>query len=168
LHDRDVRVLVVDPQTTRELRRSVLRPLAGPDDPLPGDDRTDAVHFAALAMADADDVTVRSTCFVFPDPWPPAPNEPAWHLRQMATDPEHRGQGAGAAVMRAVIAYVAREGGGILWCHAREAAFGFYERHGFRPDGDVHPSGEPAIAHQYMWRTVAGGAATQASGSLPP
>ena len=147
-----VRVEIVDADRARELRRSVLRPGAGPGDALPGDGIADASHFAA-----SDDLgTVLSTCFVYPDPWPyPEAGEPdrnGWHLRQMATDPGHRGRGAGSAVLEHVIAFVAEQGGGILWCHARVPAIAFYERHGFVGVGDVHPAGEPPIAHRYLYR----------------
>jgi GNAT superfamily N-acetyltransferase len=150
-----VRVEIVGPDRARMLRRTVLRPFDPPDAALPGDGIADAVHFAALD----DDGGVVSTCFVYPDEWPfpdqvPAPvtsGPPGWHLRQMATDPAHRGQGAGSAVLEAVIAYVT-ERAGMLWCHARVPAMPFYERHGFRAVGEVHPSGEPPIPHRYMYR----------------
>ena len=84
-----IAVEVVDPARTRELRRSVLRPHVPPDAPLPGDDLSDAIHLGAVV-----DGAVLSTCFVFAEacPWRPA-DGPAWHLRQMATAPEARGQG---------------------------------------------------------------------------
>jgi GNAT superfamily N-acetyltransferase len=148
-----MRVEIVDADRARELRRAVLRPFDPPDAPLPGDGIADAVHFAALD----EDGSVLSTCFVYPDDWPfPSPEQlvaTGWHLRQMATDPAHRGQGAGSAVLRAVIGYV-DERSGMLWCHARVPAIPFYERHGFRAVGDVHPSGEPPIPHRYMYRSA--------------
>jgi GNAT superfamily N-acetyltransferase len=131
----------------------VLRPWDPPDSVLPGDGIADAVHFAALD----DDGSVLSTCFVYPDDWPfptSTPEQiigPGWHLRQMATDSAYRGQGAGSAVLQAVIAYVT-ERDGMLWCHARVPAIRFYERHGLRAVGDVHPSGQPPIPHRYMYR----------------
>jgi GNAT superfamily N-acetyltransferase len=147
-----MRVQIVRPDRARALRRTVLRPWDPPGSVLPGDGIADAVHFAALD----DDGSVLSTCFVYPDDWPfPLPEQaaPGWHLRQMATDPAHRGQGAGSAVLRAVIGYVT-ERDGMLWCHARVPAIPFYERHGFRAIGDVHPSGQPPIPHRYMYRAV--------------
>ena len=141
---------IVDADRARELRRAVLRPAAGPYVALPGDGIDDAVHFAALG----DDGAVVSTCFIYPDPWPyPEPGAAkgaGWHLRQMATDPARRGQGAGSAVVEKVIDYV--RGGGTLWCHARVPAIPFYERHGFVAVGDVHPAGDPPIPHRYMYR----------------
>lgn len=150
-----MRVEIVAPDRARALRRTVLRPSDPPAAPLPGDGIADAVHFAALN----DDGGVLSTCFVYPDDWPfPAllatrrAETNGWHLRQMATDPAHRGQGAGSAVLDAVIDYVTAQAG-MLWCHARVPAIKFYERHGFAAVGPVHPSGEPPIPHRYMYRS---------------
>ena len=135
---------------TRELRRSVLRPLLSGDDRLPGDDRVDAVHFAAWD----DDGQVVSTCLILPDPCPWLPGVlPAWALRQMATDPVRRGTGAGAAVLSAVLAHLAA-GGGVLWCLAREPAVPFYARHGFSPEGQVFLDEELSIPHLRMWREL--------------
>ena len=50
----------------------------------------------------------------------------------MATDPAVRGTGAGRALVAEVLARVAGLGGDLVWCDARAAAVGFYERMGFR------------------------------------
>jgi GNAT superfamily N-acetyltransferase len=93
-----MRVEVVDPERTRQLRRAVLHPNLAPDDPLPGVELADAVHIAALD----DDGTVLGTCFIFPAPCPWRPNDrPSWRLRQMATKPSRRGSGLGAAMLQA-------------------------------------------------------------------
>ena len=143
---------IVEADRARALRRAVLRPAAGPDDALPGDGVDGAVHFAALDG----DGAVLSTCFVYPDPWPfpefQAATGTGWHLRQMATDPDRRGLGAGSAVVERVIIYVQEQGGGTLWCHARVPAIRFYERHGLIPVGEVHPAGDPPIPHRHMYR----------------
>jgi GNAT superfamily N-acetyltransferase len=125
----------------------------------PGDDDRGLVHFAALDDAG----TVVSTCYIYPDPCPWQPTEPtepaapaAWHLRQMATADGHRGQGAGAAVLDAVIAHITGEGGGILWCNARERAVPFYRRGGFIGEGAIFTDERHQIPHLKMWRTVAG------------
>ncbi len=143
---------MVNPARTRELRRRVLRPHLPPGMPLPGDERTDAVHFAALD----DDTVVLSTCYVYPEacPWRPE-DRPAWHLRQMATLEERRGEGAGRAVLSTVVAFVAEQGGGTLWCNAREGAIGFYERAGFRGEGEIFTDDVHTIPHLRMWRPVA-------------
>ena len=98
--------------------------------------------------------------------WPPAPRDgrlvgvvrfsPApcpwrearapWQLRGMATDPAVRGTGAGRALVAEGLARVAALGGDLVWCDARLAAVGFYERMGFtvvteqfdKPEGGPH------------------------------
>jgi GNAT superfamily N-acetyltransferase len=154
-----MRVEVVDQERTRELRRSVLRPELTAGDPLPGDELSGGVHLAAVDEAGS----VLCTCFVYPDPPPwlsgrgevvPDAGE-AWHLRQMATDPAHRGQGVGGEVLEAAIAHVRAAGARLLWCNARVRAAGFYSRHGFAVHGAqyVDERGEP---HLRMWRELSG------------
>ena len=138
----------IDARLTRELRRSVLRPLLGLHDRLPGDEYPDALHYAAW---DADGA-VRSACLIAPAVCPWRPDlAPSWVLRQMATWPQWRGTGAGAAVLCAVVADL---GAGVLWCQAREPAVGFYLRHGFEAEGQVFLDDELGIAHLRMWRHV--------------
>lgn len=138
----------VEPATTRELRRSVLRPEFGPDDALPGDELCGAVHVAAV-----EDDVVLGTCFVYPEPcpWLPAVGD-AWRLRQMATDPRHRGRGVGAAVLAGAIDVVRARGASLIWCHARESAAPFYARHGFRVHGERFV--EHGLPHRRMWREL--------------
>ena len=49
----------------------------------------------------------------------------------MATDAAVRGSGAGRALVVEGLARVAARGGDLVWCDARVAAAGFYERMGF-------------------------------------
>lgn len=144
---------VVAEAMTRELRRRVLRPHLGPDDPLPGDEVPDAVHVAVLA----EDGMPLSTCFLYAEACPWHPAHAGWHLRQMATDERHRGEGHGARVVDFAAGYVAGQGGEILWCNARATAAGFYERYGFRTHGDVFTDERHTIPHYRMWRSVAPG-----------
>jgi GNAT superfamily N-acetyltransferase len=142
---------VVDPELTRELRRSVLRPQLAPGAPLPGDERTDPVHFAVL-----DQGVAVSTCWVAPEPCPWRPtDQPGWQLRQMATTPEHRGQGLASLVVAAVLDYCIVQGGRIIWCNARERAVPMYGRCGFRTEGAIFTDAEHPIPHQRMWRPLA-------------
>jgi GNAT superfamily N-acetyltransferase len=145
-----INVEVVDETRTRELRRSVLRPHLPVGAPLPGDDLTDGVHFGAVD----DDGTVACTCFVYPDPCPWRPDATAWHLRQMATQPDRRGEGLGAAVVEAAAAHAIAAGATILWCNARATAAGFYARLGFAAHGDVFTDERHVIPHFRMAREL--------------
>lgn len=142
---------VVDEAATRQLRRSVLRPSLPPDTPLPGDELADGVHFGAVD----DDARVVGTCFVYPDPCPWLPHiRGAWHLRQMATAPQRRGQGVGAAVLAAAVDFVAAQGAPLIWCNARESAVPFYARHGFSGHGELFTDERHPIPHLHMWREL--------------
>jgi GNAT superfamily N-acetyltransferase len=63
----------------------------------------------------------------------------------MGTLPEVRGLGAGAALIASASDEVLRRGKTVLWCDAREVAFGFYERLGFDFMNEVYelPDVEP-------------------------
>jgi len=142
-----MRIATIDEALSRELRRAELRPELEPGDPLPGDDLPAAVHFGVLD----DDGVVLSTCFVYLDPCPWRPgDQPAWHLRQMATRAAYRGQGLGAAVLGAALEYVTAEQAVLLWCNARERALAFYSRYGFQPYGEIFTDERHPIPHQRM------------------
>jgi predicted GNAT family N-acyltransferase len=143
----------VDPALTRALRRRILRPELPLDAALPGDDIPNAWHVAAWL-----DDSVASTCFIYPDPCPWRPEVEAassWHLRQMATAEHARGQGAGQAVIDAVIEYLDTHQAKLVWCNARETAVEFYRRCGFRGEGELFTDDRHSIPHLRMWRLVA-------------
>ena len=74
-----------------------------------------------------------------------------WQLRGMATDPAVRGTGAGRALVAEGLARVAARGGDLVWCDARLAAVGFYERMGFAVVTQEYdkPEGRPAPGHDH-------------------
>jgi GNAT superfamily N-acetyltransferase len=60
-----------------------------------------------------------------------------WRVRGMATEPAARGQGAGGAVLDALVARAISAGAVRVWCNARIPAVSLYERAGFRPTSDA-------------------------------
>jgi GNAT superfamily N-acetyltransferase len=54
-----------------------------------------------------------------------------WRVRGMATEPEHRGRGAGARVLQALVAHAFAEGAAVVWANVRTPARSLYERAGF-------------------------------------
>jgi ribosomal protein S18 acetylase RimI-like enzyme len=54
----------------------------------------------------------------------------------MATDPRHRGQGAGAQILDALVEHAREHGATRIWCNARTPAIGLYERAGFKRESD--------------------------------
>ncbi|MEO6886444.1 MAG: GNAT family N-acetyltransferase [Jatrophihabitantaceae bacterium] len=144
---------IVDPALTRELRRSVLRPDVPIGATLPGDDLPHALHFGATTA----DGAVVSTCFVYPEPCPWLPERVAsWHLRQMATDPAHRGRRYAGDVVEAAVAHLRTLDAGLLWCNAREQAVPFYARHGFLGEGAIFTDERHTIPHLRMWLELTG------------
>jgi len=127
---------VVTAADTAALRREVLR--GGRPVALPGDDDPTAVHVAAF---EGDRLV--ATGNVRPEPAPWAPGTDAWRLRGMATAPDRRGAGLGAAVLDALVTHCREHGGGKLWCNARTPAQRFYERAGFVAVGE--PWEDPEI-----------------------
>ena len=111
---------------TYPLRGAVLRP--GRPVEMAGDDEFGTFHLAAFTPAGQVVGVVRF--HPAPCAWRPDARAP-WQLRGMATDPVVRGTGAGRALVREGLARVAARGGDLVWCDARIAAAGFYERMGF-------------------------------------
>jgi predicted GNAT family N-acyltransferase len=131
----------------RDLRFKVLWPhKPGPEQcVLDIDDLHQTRHFAAL---EGDRIVAIAT--VFPEASPRLKQHRQFRLRAMASDPDYRGSGAAAQVVRSVLQYVKQEGGEVLWCDARLKAVGFYERLGFRAEDDVYVI--PIIGeHKFMW-----------------
>jgi predicted GNAT family N-acyltransferase len=112
---------------TYPLRGAVLRP--GRPVEIPGDD--DPATFHLVARTAGGQVVGVVRFHPNPCPWRPEARS-AWQLRGMATDPAVRGSGAGRALVREGLRRVAALGGDLVWCDARAAAAGFYERMGFR------------------------------------
>lgn len=107
---------------TRRLRQAVLRPnmtldqLAAHEAP------------AAYGVGIYEDAELISVGFVAPDG-----NElGSWRVRGMATAPDRRRLGAGAAVLDALLQHALARGATRVWCNARVSARSLYERAGFR------------------------------------
>ncbi|MEV0599630.1 GNAT family N-acetyltransferase [Streptomyces sp. NPDC050315] len=134
-----------------DLRRSVLRPGLPADAAVYPEDADPGVfHMAAY-----DGDTLAACATFFPDPVPGEEAVPAYRFRGMASSPEARGRGFGAAVLRAGIQEAARRGAELVWCNGRVSARGFYERMGFTTDGatfEIVPSG---AHHRFVFKISA-------------
>jgi predicted GNAT family N-acyltransferase len=75
---------------------------------------------------------------------PPGPAR----IGRMAVDPDGRGQGVGAAVLRLLERTAIRRGNREIVLHAQAAATGFYDRAGYLADGERFT--EAGIEHQVM------------------
>jgi GNAT superfamily N-acetyltransferase len=115
----------------RSLRHSVLRPFEPPEKIVYfGDEAPDTLHAGAFVGGSL--VGIASVCR---EPMPGSQNGAEWRLRGMATVPALRGQGLGRALLEACFAHIREHGGQLLWCNARVAAMGFYDRMGFVAQG---------------------------------
>ena len=114
------------------MRHTVLRPHQKPEELIfRGDDATEGLHVGAF-----EDGKLVGIASVAREPFPGEPQLDAWRLRGMATLPEARRKGYGAALVRALIAHVAAHGGNLIWCHGRTSALPFYRALGFREHGE--------------------------------
>jgi GNAT superfamily N-acetyltransferase len=139
---------------TRPLRSQVLRPGVPPEQLVyHGDDSAESFHAGAFT-----DGKLASIASVYREPMPGStPGDPrhdsAFRLRGMATLPELRGRGLGAAVLQSCLLHVASRGATILWCNARTGALGYYLKLGFTTEGEEFEI-EGIGPHYVMWRTV--------------
>ena len=128
-----LRVVELDGPATHDLRRRVLRAhmpgasVGFPEDTLPG-----TVH---LGVTD-EDGSVVAIATLTPEPTPRRPGATALRLRGMAVDPERQGAGVGTLLLDAVVARAKADGHRVLWANGRDAALGFYSRHGWAVEGE--------------------------------
>lgn len=144
-------VVEVPAAAAHDLRRRVLRggdPDADVD--FPEDARPGAFHLA-IPGDDGWPVAVAS---LSPDPWPGRPGEPAWRLRGMAVEPDLQGTGAGGRLLEAVVDRLRAAGAAVVWAHARDTAVPFYERHGFRVEGDGFLATPARLPHHVVVREL--------------
>ncbi|QNN22746.1 GNAT family N-acetyltransferase [Planctomycetales bacterium ZRK34] len=108
------------------LRHAVLRPGFDVADAVyPEDDDPTTLHFGCF---EADRCVACVT--LLPSE---LDSEPAYQLRGMASAPDRRGQGLGAALLDFTEQHViTRTPIRLLWCNARTSATGFYQHHGWR------------------------------------
>jgi predicted GNAT family N-acyltransferase len=77
---------------------------------------------------------------------------PDAHIGRMAVLADVRGQGVGAAILRALTAMAATRGDREVRLHAQRSAIGFYLREGFIAEGEEYM--EAGIPHQTMARRL--------------
>jgi GNAT superfamily N-acetyltransferase len=113
-------------EQTKPLRHKVLWPHIEKweDCNIDIDAREDAIHLGAF---DAGGKIV-GICSLFKTSTAKLPHKKQYRLRAMATDPDVRGSGAGKAIVDQAKEQVKSMGCELLWCDARKAALGFYER----------------------------------------
>ena len=76
------------------------------------------------------------------------------HIGRMAVLAQWRGAGDGDALLLALVEQARMRGWSHVYLNAQVSALGFYQRHGFQPDGERFM--EAGIEHQAMRRTLDG------------
>ncbi|MBM3695502.1 MAG: GNAT family N-acetyltransferase [Actinobacteria bacterium] len=136
-------VRAVAAEEVRALRRALLRPHQEVEELVyAGDDHPETLHLGGFRHGRM--VGIATIMF---RPMPGRAERAAWQVRGMAVDHGHRGYGLGGLLLRRCLAHAAAGGGRLAWCNARAGSFGFYERHGFRRDGE--PFELPDIGPHY-------------------
>jgi predicted GNAT family N-acyltransferase len=105
-------------------------------------DEFDAVSIHALAL---DGETALGTGRLLPD----------GHIGRMAVRREARGGGIGSKLLRALMQQEQQRGDNAVVLHAQLSAVGFYQRHGYTPEGDVFM--DAGIEHIAMRHTFSPG-----------
>lgn len=118
------------------MRQAILRP-GMPVESLvyPGDDSQKTFHRGTFDHTDDGEGALVCIISMYDEPVP-GTDAPAWRIRGMATLPEHRGRGLGAALAEASIAHAHGIRRAPVWCNARTGAAGYYEGLGFARVGD--------------------------------
>jgi GNAT superfamily N-acetyltransferase len=100
----------------------------------PGDDLPATIHFAATVLGHAEhqsaaEVVAVSCLTLMESEWE---GQAAWQLRGMATANEYQGLGVGRQLFEFAMGEAKRKHPDWrMWCNARVAAIGFYERVGW-------------------------------------
>ncbi|MEX0847090.1 MAG: GNAT family N-acetyltransferase [Ilumatobacteraceae bacterium] len=109
------------------------------------DDWPGAVHLGAF---DGEHLIATSTWI--PREHASKPGTPAVQLRGMATLQSHQSRGVGAALVAAGIGRARADGARLVWANARDAAMAFYEREGFRVEGDGFIDATTQLPHHVV------------------
>jgi GNAT superfamily N-acetyltransferase len=113
------------------IRHPILRPgLPVESAMFPEDDDAQTLHLGAYEAG-----RLFAVATFFPEAYAGRPGASAYRLRGIATLEAWRGRGGGSALVHEGLRLVREAGAELVWCHARLAASGFYEKLGFAAEG---------------------------------
>lgn len=145
-----LRVVELDTVQTYPLRLAVLRAdTVSKDVTFAEDDWPGVVH---LGVRDGEQLIATSTWV--PRPHVSASDAPGVQLRGMATLTTHQGLGVGARLVEAGCERARSTGAMLVWANARDAALGFYVRHGFVVVGDGFVDATTQLPHHVVLRDL--------------
>ncbi|MFC1745971.1 GNAT family N-acetyltransferase [Candidatus Riflebacteria bacterium] len=129
----DIKIKRIKAEETWPLRQKLLRPHQRIEEVIfSGDDEEHTLHLGAfVAEQYVGIVTFLKRSF------PGAEDSAHWQLRGMATEELLRKKGVARELLRSGLKYVREKGGELIWCNARLAASGFYEKAGFEKKSEV-------------------------------
>lgn len=132
-----IEIREITAQQTRPVRQRVLRPHQRAEELVyPGDDDHDTFHLGAVD--EEGDVLAILSMYRHAQPPADAFADPKrWRIRGMASVPEARGTGLGRDLVEHARDRVWSVSRDPIWCNARENAFGFYQKLGFKVVGDL-------------------------------
>jgi GNAT superfamily N-acetyltransferase len=146
---RSVMIRPVAVEEVRPLRQAILRPHLPPEHSVyAGDEAAEALHVGAFVEGRL--VGVASALH---EARPGEDDAGAWRLRGVAVLEPFRGHGVGRRLVEACVAHARAQGGTRLWFNAAARARVFYERMGFKVEGEelVSPETGP---YYLMWREI--------------
>ena len=133
------------------VRAEVLRRGTPSSDPrYARDDEPETLH---LAIEVADRVVGVSTWMY--ETFGARPDALAVRLRGMAVRDTYRGRGWGAVLLAAGLERAAASDAAIAWAAARDTAVPFYERLGWRVEGEGFLDEVTGLGHHHMWVAIA-------------
>lgn len=122
----------IESSETLALRHSVLRSHGPIEECIyPGDDDEKNFHLAVFYENE-----IEAIASFFLDNDPELGTKKMYRLRGMASSPKIRGQGFGKKLIHHAVKELKILKTDILWCNAREVAFGFYQNLGFSTYSD--------------------------------
>ncbi len=139
----------IERETTYQIRHRVLRQNQPFDTcKLATDNIAGTFHLGAFL----DDVLISIATFC-PEKQQAFTAERQMRLRAMATLDQYRMRGAGSAIINYAESVLKEDGIEILWCNARASAQGYYDKLGFKTDGEVFDY-PPIGPHIVMYKVL--------------
>lgn len=134
---------------TLSLRQKVLKPFLHIDDCVnPGDDAPTTFHLGLFYECKL--VTI---CTFLSEPHAEFNAGNPFRLRGMATDQNYARQGFGQILLQHGVVLLRQQYCDLIWCNARERAFPFYEKMGFRFHGplfEMDRIGPHKVMYKYL------------------
>lgn len=145
----DYEIKFITAQDTWDLRHRILRPHQSLKDCVyPYDELSDSFHIGAFNAE-----KIICVASFNRESHPELKSAKSYRLRGMATEPEYRGHGVGRVVLNRGEQELREKNCDLLWFNAREIAFPFYEKLGFKFLGPLFDI--PGIGpHKVMYKHI--------------